>query len=108
MSENYYYSPCQQSQECSCGLRRSDDNGATFTRALNLWPGGSGYTGLACGLPGEEDCAVLFDSDSHGLDLLRFSSKDVKRAADTEARLPAPPPPPAVGWADAPQCRLRA
>ena len=39
---------------------------------------------------------MLFDSDSHGLDLLRFSSKDVKRAADTEARLPAPPPPPAV------------
>ena len=39
---------------------------------------------------------MLFDSDSHGLDLLRFSSKDVKRAADTEARLPAPTPAPAV------------
>jgi hypothetical protein len=56
--------------------------GATFTRSLNLWPAepsrGAGYTGLACGLAGKEDCGLLFDTQSHGLDFVTFSSADVK------------------------------
>jgi sialidase-1 len=66
----------------------SDDDGATFSRSLQLWPGkphqpgmggGFGYTGLACGLPGEDfDCAVLFDQDEPGLWLLTFDSSHVK------------------------------
>ena len=60
-------------------LARSDDNGATFGRALELLPGQlSGYTGLACGLPPPADCAVAYDTMDHGIGLLRFSSADVK------------------------------
>ena len=62
--------------------------GRTFSRFMRLWSGGFGYTSLTCGLHGrgkregawaggEEDCAVAFDSMSHGLYLLKFRSADV-------------------------------
>ena len=66
----------------------SDSNGESFSRSLQLWPGkphkpgmggGFGYTGLACGLPGNGwDCAVLFDQDEPGLWLTTFDSSQVK------------------------------
>jgi len=95
---------CEQgtTNRCNGTILASDDNGATFSRSLRLWPGGFGYTGLACGLrreplladeeqheqehwaqqeqehEEEDDCAVAFDSMSHGLYLLKFKSGDVK------------------------------
>ena len=70
----------------------SDSNGESFSRSLQLWPGkphkpgmggGFGYTGLACGLPGNGwDCAVLFDQDEPGLWLTTFDSSRVKTDDD--------------------------
>jgi sialidase-1 len=77
----YYSSPYSDTMaRVNLTILASDDNGASFSRSLNLVPptGGSGYTGLACGLPSEQDCAVLFDSQVHGLDFMRFSSREVK------------------------------
>jgi len=72
----YYASPYSKTSRSNLTILASDNNGASFDRSLNLWPGTAGYTGLACGLPGEQDCAVLYDS-YQGLDFLRFASKDV-------------------------------
>ena len=78
----YYASPYSATGRVNLTILASDDNGATFARSLNLWPTdpgrGAGYTGLACGLKGANDCGLLFDSQSHGLDFVTFSSKDVK------------------------------
>jgi hypothetical protein len=75
----YYSHPYSTVARVNGTILASDDNGATFSRSLQLWPGGFGYTGLACGLPGHDfDCAVLYDSQSHGLDFLTFLSSDVK------------------------------
>ena len=56
----------------------------SFSRSLRLWPGMAGYTGLACGLPGRDDCAVLFEAPDDGmswnschLNFMRFASADV-------------------------------
>jgi hypothetical protein len=73
----YYASPYSEISRVNLTILASDTNGASFDRSLNLWPGTAGYTGLACGLPGEEDCAVLYDSYK-GLNFLRFSSSHVK------------------------------
>ena len=57
----------------------SDDNGLTFSRALNLGiPTTFGYTGLACGLVGsKQDCAVMYDAGGV-LRMKLFKSSDVK------------------------------
>ena len=48
--------------------------------------GGFGYTGLACGLPGNGwDCAVLFDQDEPGLWLTTFDSSHVKTDDSSQA-----------------------
>ena len=73
----YYSSPYSATSRTNLTILASDDNGATFTRSLNLWAGSAGYTGLACGLPGKDDCAVLY-SGTGGLNFLRFASADVK------------------------------
>lgn len=73
----YYSSPYSATSRTNLTILASDDNGATFSRSLNLWPGSAGYTGLACGLPGRDDCAVLY-SGVGGLNFLRFASADVK------------------------------
>jgi hypothetical protein len=74
---NYNCCVCAATSRVNLTILASDDNGATFSRSLNLWPGSSGYTGLACGMPGENDCGVLFSSTG-GLNFLPFSSKAVK------------------------------
>eukprot|EP01052_Picozoa_sp_SAG31_P032801 SAG31_NODE_3634_length_4036_cov_10.699517_6_plen_159_part_00 len=75
----YYAHPYSTVARVNGTILASDDNGVTFSRSLQLWPGGFGYTGLACGLPGGDfDCAVLYDSQSHGLDFLTFDSSDVR------------------------------
>eukprot|EP01052_Picozoa_sp_SAG31_P000256 SAG31_NODE_8_length_42345_cov_10.980992_8_plen_97_part_00 len=73
----YYSSPYSATARVNLTILASDDNGATFNRSLNLWPGSAGYTGLACGMPGDNDCGVMFSSTG-GLNFLPFSSKDVK------------------------------
>lgn len=73
----YYSSPYSATSRTNLTILASDDNGATFARSLNLWPGAAGYTGLACGLPGDNDCAVLY-SGAGGLNFLRFASDDVE------------------------------
>jgi hypothetical protein len=73
----YYSSPYSSTSRTNLTILASDDNGATFSRSLNLWPGSAGYTGLACGLPGKDDCAVLY-SGVGGLNFIRFASTDVK------------------------------
>ena len=52
-------------------------SGASFTHSFLLWPGAFGYTGLACGMAGENDCGVLY-SGTGGLNFLPFASKAVK------------------------------
>ena len=75
----YFSHPYSTTSRHNGTILASDDNGVTFPRRLQLWPGGFGYTGLVCGLPGHEfDCAVLFDSQSHGLDFLTFHSRNVR------------------------------
>ena len=81
----YFSHPYSTSSRSNGTVLASDDNGQTFSRSLRLWPGGFGYTGLVCGLPGRGfDCAVLFDNEGRGsphpmgLDLLTFDSNDVK------------------------------
>ena len=73
----YYSSPYSETSRVNLTILASDDSGASFGRSLNLWPGSSGYTGLACGMPGKNDCGVLFSSTG-GLNFLPFSSSDVK------------------------------
>ena len=73
----YYSSPYSATARVNLTILASDDNGATFSRSLMLWPGAAGYTGLACGLAGKDDCAVLY-SGTGGLNFLRFASSEVK------------------------------
>ena len=92
----YVTSPYSDAGRFTGTVLASDDDGLTFSRSLQLWPGkphqpgmggGFGYTGLACGLPGKDfDCAVLFDQDEPGLWLLTFNSSHVK-TDDPEAGL---------------------
>ena len=76
----YYSGPYMYSETLRVNLTilASDDSGASFGRSLNLWPGSAGYTGLACGMPGKNDCGVLFSSHGVGLNFLSFSSNAVK------------------------------
>ena len=76
----YYSGPYMYSETLRVNLTilASDDFGASFGRSLNLWPGSAGYTGLACGMPGKNDCGVLFSSHGVGLNFLSFSSNAVK------------------------------
>ena len=79
----YFSHPYSTTSRSNGTILASDDNGATFSRALNLAiPSDFGYTGLACGLVGAADgtdCAVLYDA--HGaLRLKRFASWNVSRS----------------------------
>ena len=80
-------------RNAACGLRSlylsttanhavatASDNGADFSRSLNLGISTTfGYTGLACGLVGSDDgdCAVMYDAGGT-LRLKLFASSDVK------------------------------
>jgi hypothetical protein len=72
----YFSHPYSTTSRSNGSILASDDNGATFLRALNLGiPTLFGYSGLACGLVGtadETDCAVLYDAGASRLK--RFAS----------------------------------
>ena len=53
-------------------------NGATFTRSLSITEGPSGYSGMQCGLPGREDCGILYDAGTPRLVFARFAFDDLK------------------------------
>lgn len=76
----YFSGPGSETARVNGTIRASDDDGATFSRVLDLGiPTTFGYTGLACGLvgaPAGQDCAVLYDSGGV-LRLTRFASSDV-------------------------------
>jgi hypothetical protein len=77
----YFSHPFSTTSRSNGTILASNDNGATFSRALNLAiPTQFGYTGLACGLVGAADgtdCAVLYDA-AHKLRLKRFASSNVE------------------------------
>jgi hypothetical protein len=55
------------------------DNGASFTRSLTITAGPSGYSALQCGLPGREDCGILYDAmGGAGSMFSRFAFEDLK------------------------------
>ena len=55
------------------------DNGQTFTRSLRVTAGPSGYSAMQCGLPGREDCGILYDAMSGaGLMFSRFAFEDLQ------------------------------
>jgi hypothetical protein len=77
----YFSHPYSTTSRSNGTILASDDNGATFSRSLNLGiPTDFGYTGLACGLVGTTDgtdCAVLYDAHAGALRLKRFASWNV-------------------------------
>eukprot|EP00039_Didymoeca_costata_P001306 m.51413 g.51413 ORF g.51413 m.51413 type:complete len:404 (-) comp10733_c0_seq2:19-1230(-) len=76
----YFVGPYSEVSRSNLTVLGSDDNGASFKRSLNLWPSAAGYTGFQCGLPGDYDCAVLFDGyhgTCSGICFLKFSSSAV-------------------------------
>ena len=59
----------------------SDDNGASFTRSLQLLPADmyAGYTSLQCGLREAQDCVLVYEDDTtHSVTLLKFASADIE------------------------------
>ena len=75
--ELLFAGPYSETGRHNLTILASSDNGASFPRSLRITPGGAGYSGLQCGLPGANDCAVIFDSGGH-TDFVAFSSKDIK------------------------------
>jgi len=76
----YFAGPYSTTQRHNLSVLRSDNNGQHFSRSLNLFAGNAGYTGLQCGLPGVQDCAVLFDGNGgtcNGICFVSFASGDV-------------------------------
>ena len=69
--------PYSETSRTNLTILASDDNGATFSRSLRITPGAAGYTGLQCGMPGDNDCAVVYDA-GHKIDFVAFSSTDIK------------------------------
>ena len=69
--------PYSETSRTNLTILASDDNGATFSRSLRITPGAAGYTGLQCGMPGDNDCAVVYDA-GHKIDFVAFSSADIK------------------------------
>ena len=69
--------PYSETSRTNLTILASDDNGATFSRSLRITPGAAGYTGLQCGMPGDNDCAVVYDA-GHRIDFVAFSSADIK------------------------------
>jgi hypothetical protein len=68
--------PRSETSRTNLTILASDDNGVTFRRSLLITAGAAGYTGLQCGLPGANDCAVVYDSGGK-IDFVAFSSVDV-------------------------------
>jgi len=75
--ELLFAGPYSETGRRNLTILASDDNGVSFPRSLLITPGGAGYTGLQCGLPGANDCAVIFDAGGR-TDFVAFSSKDIK------------------------------
>ena len=76
----YFAGPYSETARHNLTVLGSHDNGQTFSRSLLVWPSIAGYTGLQCGLPGRDDCAVLFDGEGGecaGICFTTFSSSDV-------------------------------
>ena len=72
--------PYSETARHNLTILASDDNGGHFDRSLLLWPSNAGYTGLQCGVPGENDCAVVFDGhggNCDGICFISFSSHHV-------------------------------
>ena len=59
----YFAGPYSTTARHNLTILASDDNGGRFDRSLLLWPSNAGYTGLQCGIPGDHDCAVVFDGN---------------------------------------------
>ena len=84
----YFVGPYSTTARHNLTVLASDDSGASFTRALTLWPGNGGYTALQCGgflaagagpLRGD-DCAVLFDgAGGDQCDGICFTTFDSRR-----------------------------
>ena len=75
--ELLFAGPYSKTSRRNLTIFASDDNGASFTRSLLIMPGSAGYSRLQCGLPGANDCAVIFDSGGH-TDFVAFISKEIK------------------------------
>ena len=61
----YFSGPHSNHTRRNGTILASDDNGVTFSRSLNIFPyanGTFGYSSVACGMKGENDCGVLFDN----------------------------------------------
>ena len=81
--------PYSQTSRENMTVLASVNNGRSFTRSLSVTTGLSGYSALQCGLPGREDCAILYDgmgesctgishNCSAGLMFNRFAFADLK------------------------------
>ena len=76
-----FVGPRSETSRSNLTVLASDDNGMSFRRSLQLVPGQSGYSAIACGLPLPLDCAVLFDAGG-ALEFLKFDSRTLKNDDD--------------------------
>lgn len=76
----YFAGPYSETTRHNLTVLGSNNNGKTFPKSLLVWPSNAGYTGLQCGLPGHDDCAIIFDGNGgecDGICFTTFSSFDV-------------------------------
>ncbi len=94
--------PHSETSRSNLTVLASLDNGATFTRSLVITAGASGYSAMQCGLPGREDCGILYDEmGGSGLVFARFAFRDLKPfKSDDETETPSAPAPvpKTIGW----------
>ena len=71
--------PYSTTERYNLTVLASLDNGVSFTRSLTVTEGPSGYSALQCGLPGKEDCGILYDAmGGEGLMFSRFAFDDLR------------------------------